>query len=470
MERKGEKFHTICVCPDSRHALTISGSAIFLWDLDQGRLVRRIQEDNQQVNCLAHLPEPGRALVGRTYGLSLLDLAQGQMIRYPGFIGTPYCMAITPDGRRAFLGGDTSRGKGQQPMDRGIVRVWDVAAGREQSRCEELPDGINRLCLSANGRRLLLSSGVEAHIWEPDAGPKTRLLKAGDYPIVEALALSPDGRLALVSCLQTVWLLDVAADREVGRLESPGMVRSVAFSPNGRLALVGGSATVPRPGQGPNGNGLVQVWDVATRQELTQLTGHQGEVMALCFLPDGQRALSAGLDGTLRLWDLSSLPDPGPAPMQPNQAQGLKKTGIDAVYAAFQLRNLRPKGGPHRVGETVQIEGELASMSDEVLTVPPDPRNGIFQIGITKSWIEKVDGDSLIPPLAERQRQGRRYALRTSSFQGRSVPARFQFPTRANVVTTGYPPGRYRFTLEFCQNDGKVLQTSHVDFELQPAP
>jgi WD40 repeat protein len=47
----------------------------------------------------------------------------------------------------------------------------------------------------------------------------------------------------------------------------------------------------------------VHVWDVANGQELRALRGHAGPVSSVAFSPDGQRLVSASLDGTLKVWD-----------------------------------------------------------------------------------------------------------------------------------------------------------------------
>ena len=118
------------------------------------------------------------------------------------------------------------------------------------------------------------------------------------------VALTPDGRFALTSG-PAVRLWDLATGKEVRKF--PGnqqVVTAVALSPDGRLALGGGL------------DGTVWLWDVQTGKILATYKSHRNWVWAVAFSPDGKRFASAGggamADGiyspgddfAIRVWDV----------------------------------------------------------------------------------------------------------------------------------------------------------------------
>lgn len=97
-----------------------------------------------------------------------------------------------------------------------------------------------------------------------------------------------------------VW--DVSGDTpvELRRLaEHEGAVNAVAFVGAGRRALAAGD------------DGVLVLWDIESGTQLHRFIGHTAKVVGIAVSPDARWAATASWDHTARLWDLERL-EPGP--------------------------------------------------------------------------------------------------------------------------------------------------------------
>src|SRR5262249_27330075 len=70
-----------------------------------------------------------------------------------------WCVALSPDGRRALSGG----------KDR-TIRLWDLATGHELRAFPEQTQEVRALAFAPDGRRFLSASGVSLRLWDVESG------------------------------------------------------------------------------------------------------------------------------------------------------------------------------------------------------------------------------------------------------------------------------------------------------------
>jgi WD40 repeat protein/serine/threonine protein kinase len=112
---------------------------------------------------------------------------------------------------------------------------------------------------------------------------------------ISAQAISPKGDLWAVGGRDgKIRLLTLPGLASAGELDHGHALTGLAFSPDGkRLASTGLNTSV-------------LLWNVADRQQVATLTGHQDHVLSVRFSTTGSELLTTSFDTTARVWNLNS--------------------------------------------------------------------------------------------------------------------------------------------------------------------
>jgi WD40 repeat protein len=291
----GVFLNAVAYLPDGKClvAVGIDGS-IRVLDVGSGREAHEArtlwQAERVPVAALAYRPDDGTALtLGLGATLHAWDLTTGKLVRQIN--SQPKQTTITPQA----LSPDGRRYAAWTPDD--VLTVWD-ADGKELFHAPTQFQSVDGLVFSADGKTLAVSSGAASQValWDVDAGKELRRLEEVRVP-GHALAFSPDGkRLAGKGADGAVHVWATASGKDLHRFELPPRTPigwPLAFSPDGKtLAVADGLA--------------IHLWDVEAEKELHEFVGHNGPVEDVRFSADGRRVLTCGRDGTAGRWDAAT--------------------------------------------------------------------------------------------------------------------------------------------------------------------
>lgn len=333
-------FHSVDVSADGHLALT-GGAPPRLWDLDSGRCLRSLEGAGVYAFSVAITPDGRLALTGEADGtVRLWELATGRCLHtFESHTSRVSSIALTGDGRFAFTGSTD-----------GTARLWDIGAVGPPAHFAYVHPRVPRIAV-------LLEAGLSTLLAEVDrmndqrsyaqAGARLRQLRRGrgyerDPAIldrwrragaggrrrdlldlwlrgpmdghreaVHEIALGPDSKRALT--VSSGWPPPPAAPSITAAGPDP-WIAQVRDLPSGRnLFALGGRDHVSSAALTPDGcfaltgalDGSVRVWELSSRRWTGTLEGHTRSVQSIAVTRDGRLALTAGSD-SVRLWDLAN--------------------------------------------------------------------------------------------------------------------------------------------------------------------
>ena len=234
--------------PDGRRLLTVSGTAVRLWDWKTGA--------------------------------PLIDLNHAKAVTAASF---------AQDGRLVVSSSSD-----------GTARVWDVETGRERFVAKH-QDEVKHALLVASGKLLATLSSPGLRLWSVSSGTAEigeALFELADYSAnldgtISGDTISPDGGLVAARSGNTAQVWDVEQRKPLFELKHDGWVRTASFIAGGRSLVTGADELVAR------------VWDTRSGEAKFSFA-HAAQLHRVAVSPDGRTVLTAADDGTARLWDSES--------------------------------------------------------------------------------------------------------------------------------------------------------------------
>lgn len=369
---------------------------------------------------------------------------------------TVHAVAFSPDGTQlASVGTD------------GLIFVFDILLSGTITLTFDVPGdpALLSLSYSADGRRLLGAGGSQT---DADGAAVLRLWDVVDASVVQdysghtnrpVVALFPDDSLILsggtvvrddgeTDYVLRVW--DIASGRVIQELEGhTNNITALAISSDGQRAL---SASADRS---------VRVWDLSAGTS-EQVGVHNTPVTSVVWLPGDQTAISGGRDGQIRVWDVAGLSlqrrfTPPDQTASPVQALALSADG-QTLYSGGGERRVRVwdiASGQQRF--TIELEDR----SVQALAV--HPQGGEVVVGTSSGRLaiySTVDGTLI------RQLAGHAQPIQSVEYSpdgGTVLSASFDGTLRVWDLDTGFEIRRY--TMPDPTNEG--IQSAVVSADAQ---
>jgi WD40 repeat protein len=192
----------------------------------------------------------------------------------------------------------------------GVVQVWDAESGQEILHIDAHPGSrVYQAVFSPDGDRIATSSADNTvKTWDANTGQELLTISGfgegaigdGLFPGVLDVVFSPDGnKLATASGDGVAKVWDSWTGAELFSLDGDTSVLSrIQFSPDGSLIATASEES--------NATARLSVFDTNTGNEIWRQTIKQDRIWGLDFDPKGERIVTAGASGIIKLWEIAT--------------------------------------------------------------------------------------------------------------------------------------------------------------------
>lgn len=280
-----------------RPSLSPDGDTVAFPDTD-GRVVMfrvpdngwiaRIKPGHGTVTSIAASVDATRLAFGGPRGLSLWDTKTGKRIE----------LTDVPQGRINAIGLSADGGRLMATSGRNAISIWDAQAGGPAFSLVEAtpqggaPTGILIGSIDPAGRHAAVAgTGRNVTIWNLETKARAQTLMHVTHGVTLA-AYSPDGRRLVTAELRRLLLWDAETGKGLAMADTGGsFVDAVSFSRDGkRLASL-------------DNRGSIRILDTATLALQVSFRDVGSRALAVAFNADGGMLATAHQDGTIRFWD-----------------------------------------------------------------------------------------------------------------------------------------------------------------------
>jgi WD40 repeat protein len=287
----GAKVAAIAFSPDGRLVATASPNGyVTVWEVASGRAVHRLSHAGHPVRSVA-FSHDGRLLAtgSNNRRAEIWNVATWQLAVPP--VPHPHAVslvAFSPDDRLLLT------------VDGANARLIDVATGQIVNVLAQR-DGIRTATFSPDGA-FVATGGTGIHatgqLWSVPDGRAVGKVLAGHGGDIVSESFSPEGKLLVTASeddTARVWSVP-DGDLVTNLVAHRNPVRTAVFSPDSRWIV-----TASR-------DGTARVWDLGGSSRFL-LAGDRGPLSAAFFTRDGRSVVTTSDDGSARLWDPGTTPE-----------------------------------------------------------------------------------------------------------------------------------------------------------------